>query len=81
MNKNKKVVFLISTLFLSFIVLFLSPVNAYAFRFVSWADTKSATSALGQLSNQVKALNPRPVFTIYPGDLESDGVTSAGMAT
>src|SRR3989344_5987476 len=46
-----------------------SSVNAQAFRFVSWGDTKIGTSTLSGESNQAKALNPK--FTIYAGDLVS----------
>jgi hypothetical protein len=48
-----------------------------AFRFVSWADTKSATDDLSELSDQAVQLNP--IFSIYPGDLESSGFTESGM--
>jgi hypothetical protein len=48
-----------------------------SFRFVSWADTKSALDDLAALSNQ--ALPLTPVLTIYEGDLESDGFTLSGM--
>jgi hypothetical protein len=76
MNKNKTV----STAFLFlFLFLFVGPKNVFAFRFVSWADTKSARSSLAELSNQVNSLSPKPVFTIYPGDLESDGPTCNGL--
>lgn len=51
---------------------------ATSFRFVGWADTKSATEDLSTLSDQAVQLNPD--FTIYPGDLESSGFTSSGMA-
>ncbi len=44
-----------------------------SFRFVAWADTKSGTDVLSRLSDQVAALSPRPVFTIYPGDLVDGG--------
>ncbi len=50
---------------------------AVAFRFVSWADTKSSRDDLASLSNQAAPLNP--AFTIYEGDLESDGFTLSGM--
>lgn len=49
-----------------------------SFRFVAWGDTKSDTGVLTKLSPQVKGLNP--AFTIYAGDLESDGFTAIGMA-
>jgi len=48
-----------------------------SFRFISWADTKNAHSDLAVLSRQAKALSP--VFTIYPGDLEDSGFTTAGI--
>lgn len=55
------------------------PANAHAaFRFVSWGDTKGGTSILKSLSAQVKALSVQPVFTIYTGDLQSDGFCKAG---
>jgi len=47
------------------------------FRFVSWADTKSARDQLAALSNQAVVLEP--TLTIYEGDLESDGFTLDGM--
>jgi hypothetical protein len=47
------------------------------FRFISWADTKSALDILSSLSDQAVQLNP--VFTIYQGDLESNGFTLGGM--
>lgn len=46
-------------------------------RFIAWGDTKSDTNVLQNLSAQAKALNPS--WTIYAGDLESSGFTSAGM--
>ncbi len=48
-----------------------------SFRFVSWGDTKSARDELASLSNQAVLLNPN--FTIYAGDLESNGFTLSGM--
>jgi hypothetical protein len=53
------------------------PTATDAFRFVSWGDTKSARDELAALSNQAALLNP--TFTIYEGDLESDGFTLSGM--
>jgi hypothetical protein len=50
---------------------------AASFRFVSWADTKSALDELASLSTQAVLLNP--TFTIYVGDLESNGFTLSGM--
>ncbi|TET96704.1 MAG: hypothetical protein E3J30_11125, partial [Anaerolineales bacterium] len=50
---------------------------ASPFRFVSWADTKSAQDDLSTLSDQAVQLNP--AFTIYPGDLEDRGFTISGM--
>jgi hypothetical protein len=44
------------------------------FRFISWADTKTATSVLSSLSDQATAL--KPAFTIYPGDLVESWSTS-----
>jgi hypothetical protein len=76
MSKNK----IISTTFLFvFLFIFVGPKNVFAFRFVSWADTKSARSSLAEISNQIRALSTQPVFTIYPGDLESDGPTCNGL--
>ncbi len=54
------------------------PSKVLAFRFVSWGDTKGGTSGLAAISQQAKALNP--AFTIYTGDLESDGSTANGLA-
>ncbi len=51
---------------------------ASSFRFVGWADTKSDRDILSELSDQAFQLNP--AFTVYPGDLESSGFTSSGMA-
>ncbi len=51
------------------------PTPTATFRFVSWADTKSATSVLTALSNQVAAL--KPVLTIYSGDMVSTWSDSA----
>lgn len=48
-----------------------------SFRFVSWADTKSATADLSELSDQAALLAPD--LTIYQGDLESSGFTLSGM--
>jgi len=47
------------------------------FRFISWGDTKSARDDLAALSNQAVILEP--TFTIFEGDLESDGFTLDGM--
>jgi hypothetical protein len=47
------------------------------FRFVSWADTKSARNDLSELSDQAVLLDP--IFSIYVGDLESSGFTESGM--
>jgi hypothetical protein len=49
-----------------------------AFSFISWGDTKDGTAVLAALSNQ--AMSFRPLFTIYPGDLELNGFTPAGMS-
>lgn len=51
--------------------------SAGSFRFISWADTKSARATLSTLSDLAVPFNP--AFTIYPGDLESSGFTSSGM--
>ncbi len=48
-----------------------------SFRFVSWADTKSARDELSELSDQAALLTPE--LTIYQGDLESSGFTLSGM--
>jgi hypothetical protein len=54
-----------------------SPSAPASFRFVSWADTKTGTAVLQGLSTQVRALGP--AFTLYAGDLEASGFTTAGM--
>src|SRR3989338_7828180 len=46
-------------------------------RFIAWGGTISDTNVLQNLSVQAKALNPS--WTIYAGDLESSGFSSAGM--
>lgn len=51
--------------------------RAYAFTFAALADTKSDTKVMEGLSKKLQPLNPS--FIIYPGDLESDGFTAAGM--
>jgi parallel beta-helix repeat protein len=61
-----------------FFLVVLSTEAQAAFRFVSWADTKSSTDALSELSDQAVQLSP--AFTIYEGDLESSGFTTSGMA-
>ena len=48
--------------------------SAQSFRFVAWGDSRGNssgvnTSALSGLSNQVNGLSPRPVFTLFAGDL------------
>jgi hypothetical protein len=48
-----------------------------SFRFVSWADTKTALSVLVSLSNQANSLNPN--FTIYAGDLCDSGFSVSCM--
>ena len=44
-----------------------------SFRFVAWGDSRGSTGAntavLSSLSNQVNGLSPRPVFTLFDGDL------------
>lgn len=52
--------------------------NDQSFSFITWADTKSGTVQLEQLSNQAASFNP--VFTLFAGDLEENGFTSEGMA-
>jgi hypothetical protein len=61
-----------------FFLVVLSTEAQAAFRFVSWADTKSSTDALSELSDQAVQLSP--AFTIYEGDLEDNGFTANGMA-
>jgi len=51
-----------------------------SFRFIVWADTKSGTADFTTESNQVKALNPPPNFTIYSGDLVDSGFAAGPMA-
>jgi hypothetical protein len=48
-----------------------------AYRFVSWGDTKHTLTQLASLSNQAALLDPS--FTVFAGDLESDGFTLSGM--
>jgi parallel beta-helix repeat protein len=62
-----------------FFLVVLSTEAQAAFRFVSWADTKSSTDALSELSDQAVQLDPVPKFTIYEGDLEDNGFTTSGM--
>lgn len=68
--------FSILTAFILLVIIsksFVTPKKANAvgsstpFRFVSWADTKTGTTALTNESKAVNALNP--AFTLYPGDL------------
>lgn len=47
-----------------------------AFKFVVWGDTKGGTNTLSALSTQAAALSP--AFTLYSGDLEETGFTTAG---
>jgi hypothetical protein len=54
------------------------PQAGNGFRFVSWGDTKSATSVLNALSPRAKALSP--LFTIYNGDLVESGFAAGPMA-
>jgi hypothetical protein len=51
------------------------------FRFLVWADTKTGTADFTTESNQAKALNPPPNFTIYSGDLVESGFAAGPMAT
>lgn len=64
-----------------FCVCFVAPYQAScqtsSFRFVSWADTKTALSVLASLSNQANSLNPN--FTVYVGDLCDNGFTVSCM--
>lgn len=46
------------------------------FRFVAWADTRGGNTTLAALSTQVLTLHP--AFTLYAGDGESQGFTTAG---
>ena len=52
-----------------------------SFRFIVWADTKTGTADFTTESNQAKALNPPPKFTIYSGDLVESGFAAGPMAT
>ena len=52
-----------------------------AFRFISWADTKSGTAHLSALSNMIKALSAQPILTFYPGDLISSGSSLSSFQT
>jgi hypothetical protein len=52
-----------------------------SFRFIVWADTKTGTADFTTESNQAKALNPPPNFTIYSGDLVESGFAAGPMAT
>ena len=52
-----------------------------SFRFLVWADTKTGTADFTTESNQAKALNPPPNFTIYSGDLVESGFAAGPMAT
>jgi acid phosphatase type 7 len=51
------------------------PTSPPPFRFISWGDTKSATSVLTALSNQAIAL--KPAFSLYSGDMVSTWSDSA----
>ncbi len=53
--------------------------GAAAFRFVSWGDSRDGASTLASISSQV--LGESPAFTIYTGDLEPSGFTTAGTQT
>jgi hypothetical protein len=53
-----------------------TPSAQAAFRFVSWGDSRDGNSTLASLSPQVLATNP--ALTLYPGDAESAGFTTAG---
>lgn len=70
-----------TVILLMFAAFFYVPEAQASFRFVSWADTKSGTSALTRLSKQIKALASQPVFTIYPGDLISSGSSLSSFQT
>ncbi len=74
MNKQILKLFSIFILLYIFLVVGASNTSAY-FRFVAWGDTKSGTSVLARLSNQIKAMSTQPVFTLYGGDLISSGST------
>ena len=63
--------------FLYFWKIYPASSQAGSFTFVAWGDTKSDTNVLKNLSVQIKATNP--LLTIYAGDLESSGFTTAGM--
>ena len=51
--------------------------TAFAFRFISWGDGQFEPSAFRATATQASTLHP--AFTIFNGDLEQDGVTSAQM--
>jgi hypothetical protein len=72
-NKLIKVSIFINC-FLTLAVLTFPPSTpSAAFRFVSWADTKSGTATLKAESTAVAKLSPAPAFTIYPGDVCDSG--------
>jgi len=48
------------------------------FTFIAWADTKTGLAELVQLSNMAAAFHP--AFTLFSGDLETDGFTAEGMS-
>jgi hypothetical protein len=80
MNKNRLISSIIAVLIFCFLLFVVTPKEAFAaFKFIAWADTKSAKAQLAELSNMIVNFNLNPVFTIYPGDLESDGPTCAGL--
>lgn len=51
-----------------------------SFRFVTWGDSRDTPSVLASLSNQVKTLNPAPVFTLFNGDLCGSWTTTCIQA-
>ena len=77
----KKTNYLYLSIFLISFTLFFEVIPGAAqsptFSFVACGDTKTDTNVLKNLSNQIKTLNP--ALTIYAGDLENDGFTTAGM--
>jgi hypothetical protein len=63
---------------ISFLGFFAFPASA-AFRFVSWGDAQDNGSNLPITSRQAATLNPN--LTIFNGDFEADGTTTAGLNT
>ncbi len=77
-NKLLAFVFVFSALF---VVSFAAPAKALAaFRFVGWGDSRDNPAVLSAQSNQVKAMNPAPAFTVFNGDLCGSWSTSCATA-